>query len=727
MKHISALTLFFILTLSLPIFAQPAWVRKQATPQENTLNDITRIPGTNKLIAVGEGSTVMISEDAGESWQIITNPAAMENDYMAKTVCFTNESTGFIGGSYNTILKTTDGGYTWNVKLIKDSIYKENCFGSIVFSNLLTGFAFNDDKLYRTLDGGENWDTILSDYYGFNNIAFTDNMNGYMVASSRFLKTTDGGLTWTEIEFPAGLPSGLGITEMYFLNDSVGLLSGYLSQTLKLFRTTDMGNSWIEVFSAEDIWSCHFANLDSQKALAACFTYPNVTLFIVTEDQGQTWILSNGLQGPFSATNAVCSTSDSTYISACKSPYNMYRSKDFGYSWEPIYKNEIPDFLKGSAFIGSLLFLYGDENNSGYTVPILSKSTDAGQSWTSNPIVDVSIKFIDFIGIDTAYICSFYSYNSCGFFKTFNCGLDWEEVSIVYTEFGTHMNFYNKDLGFISGYPMMRTLDGGLNWQDVSSQYHDFAFNLIDFVSADTIISSGFREDSAQVYMSYDKGENWTLKYIGQPDMPDALRVVSKDLIFAGVNNKIIRSTDCGNTWLECQVNCDHEFTIHDFNFPSPLIGYAVGEGQYETAFKTTDGGLTWNPMETNTTSALTSVQFMDNDHGFIFGNLGLMLETTTGGVADAKKPDKAAEQIYFTPQPNPFTDQLTLQFTADNNPGKCTLILTDLTGKIIKTISIGGKIDRLLLNLPDLSAGVYLLNLYKGNQLLQSEKVVKQ
>ena len=44
MKHISALTLFFVLTLSLPLFAQPAWVRKQATPQENTLNDITRIP-----------------------------------------------------------------------------------------------------------------------------------------------------------------------------------------------------------------------------------------------------------------------------------------------------------------------------------------------------------------------------------------------------------------------------------------------------------------------------------------------------------------------------------------------------------------------------------------------------------------------------------------------------------------------------------------------------------
>ena len=100
------------------LIGQSSWTRITPLPQEHTINDICRISGTNKIIAVGEGSLVMITEDEGESWNIFRNPAGWSNNYFGRTIFFLNENKGFIAGKGKSILKTTNVGIDWEINSI---------------------------------------------------------------------------------------------------------------------------------------------------------------------------------------------------------------------------------------------------------------------------------------------------------------------------------------------------------------------------------------------------------------------------------------------------------------------------------------------------------------------------------------------------------------------------------------------------------------------------------
>ncbi|MCD4665988.1 MAG: T9SS type A sorting domain-containing protein [Bacteroidales bacterium] len=65
MKNLNIYLVHFFILIVFSNQGQPSWTRIIPSPQENTINFITKIPGTNNLIAVGEGSTVIISENNG--------------------------------------------------------------------------------------------------------------------------------------------------------------------------------------------------------------------------------------------------------------------------------------------------------------------------------------------------------------------------------------------------------------------------------------------------------------------------------------------------------------------------------------------------------------------------------------------------------------------------------------------------------------------------------------
>ncbi len=71
MKLFRILFLSLVLFFSLGLMAQNPWTRLSGDPSESGLNHIQRIPGSDKVIAVGDNSTILISDDIGESWQHI--------------------------------------------------------------------------------------------------------------------------------------------------------------------------------------------------------------------------------------------------------------------------------------------------------------------------------------------------------------------------------------------------------------------------------------------------------------------------------------------------------------------------------------------------------------------------------------------------------------------------------------------------------------------------------
>lgn len=106
------------------------------------------------------------SEDGGNSWVNITFNTGKEYKHIAAPT----PSTIILGASDGSILKTMDGGFSWN-EYQMNLPFGYTLYDSFEFADNLTGFASLSNngsvgKLMYTIDGGMNWE--ISDY-GSNN------------------------------------------------------------------------------------------------------------------------------------------------------------------------------------------------------------------------------------------------------------------------------------------------------------------------------------------------------------------------------------------------------------------------------------------------------------------------------------------------------------------------------------------------------------------------------
>lgn len=97
----------------------------------------------------------------------------------------------------------------------------------------------------------------------------------------------------------------------------------------------------------------------------------------------------------------------------------------------------------------------------------------------------------------------------------------------------------------------------------------------------------------------------------------------------------ILRTTDGGQNWLQVYSST---LSVRDITFINNSLGYACGDSLL--ILKTVDGGQNWMEVELPYTPVnivpLTSVQFLDAQHGFICGGedweQGIALRTADGG-----------------------------------------------------------------------------------------------
>ncbi len=136
--------------------------------------------------------------DGGQNWTA-RNPGTSG---WLKCVYFYNSSTGWItgdDGSAGIIKKTTNGGDSWVTSLSGT----HNYVNDIDFLNSNTGFASGYGKIFRTTDGGTNWDTCAVSgnvFWDFQSINVLNSQivfaTGTIDYSACILKSYDGGLTF---------------------------------------------------------------------------------------------------------------------------------------------------------------------------------------------------------------------------------------------------------------------------------------------------------------------------------------------------------------------------------------------------------------------------------------------------------------------------------------------------------------------------------------------------
>ena len=171
------------------------------------------------------------------------------------SIRFYDSNTGFILGNLGTVIKTTDGGTTWN-RIINEptsatgfpNTSSHYYFGSIIDATTLRiAPAFYTMGLLSgtTLTAATNI-TTNSTYYG---AYFFDANNGYVVGYrgnntyADILKTTDGGTTWTQtINTGANnTTAGTTLRSVTFTDTNNGIAVGLLGS---VYETSDAGNSW---------------------------------------------------------------------------------------------------------------------------------------------------------------------------------------------------------------------------------------------------------------------------------------------------------------------------------------------------------------------------------------------------------------------------------------------------------------------------------------------------
>ncbi|MDD5363681.1 MAG: T9SS type A sorting domain-containing protein [Ignavibacteria bacterium] len=226
------------------------------------------------------------------------------------------------------IFKTTDGGNNWNTTYF-DSLFLD-CM-DIVDKNVgyCGGANAGMGILKKTTNGGSNWFTVTSSpYILIKDIDFLNKDTGwisYYSLTDGLLQTTNGGQSWqlqTDISSP---------TKIFFVNSITGWVIGNSGQNL--YKTTNSGVNWFvqSHTSSENYYDVYFATQDTGWIIKNIGT-GNKSL-VRSTNGGNNW---DSVNAPIIPTESRLCFIGNKYGWAGSGLHKIFASKD-GYNWGTQY------------------------------------------------------------------------------------------------------------------------------------------------------------------------------------------------------------------------------------------------------------------------------------------------------------------------------------------------------------------------------------------------------
>jgi photosystem II stability/assembly factor-like uncharacterized protein len=291
---------------------------------------------------------------AGTKAQWITTPAPIIS-WRYDDVYFADPDLGwavrFSSGSDGSVLKTVDGGTSWqNMPGVspgakyRDIGFLDSMNGFI--GTLSTGYDPQDTVImYQTSDGGTTWNNVpnfpgprpagICGMFVVNDSTLY--AGGRYYGPAGFYKTTDKGNSWSykNLNAVAG-----GIVDMHFFNKDTGIAVGgsvpnYLSGKGRVLRTIDGGNTWTIVHTSahnqEICWKICFPSPNVGYVSLQSFRSGGAQYFLKTTDGGLTWSDMPFLSGGSFNAQGIGFLNDSTgWIGG--DPFN-YKTMNGGLTW----------------------------------------------------------------------------------------------------------------------------------------------------------------------------------------------------------------------------------------------------------------------------------------------------------------------------------------------------------------------------------------------------------
>lgn len=515
-------------------------------------------------------------------------------------------NTFYVGASVGGIFKTTDGGTSW------DAIFEDE--GVLTIGNIAiapsepqtlyvgtgeangsaTSGAFFGNGVYKTTDGGDNWEHVgLENTQHIGRVVVDPNdANKVFVAAAGLLygksedkglyKTLDGGQNWTQVLFVSDSTSCIDVAINPENPDILYAATWerirmpwqrrYGGPTSRVYRSTDGGDTWEQLTNGLPASDGQTGRI----GLAISSSNPDVVFATYT-------------------TNFITNVFD-----------GIYKSLDGGDSWFQVDDGSINNLYASFGwFFGNIRVDPNDEEIV-YALGVpLYKSIDGGQSWSQITPAHVDQHGLEVHPTNSNFVVAG---NDGGVFISQNGGGSWEHIEVLpITQFyeceidpvqpdrvygGTQDNGTNRTLtGAIDDWERVLGGDGFhviINPEDNNIFYAETQWgNLFRSLDGETMeFSFGADEEDRT---------NWNTPVVMDPSNPNTL--------YYGANI-LYRTINGGDSWelfSEDLTNGEHPSGSQSFGTitsiavapnNSQVIYVGTDDGNIQVTF---DEGDTWN------------------------------------------------------------------------------------------------------------------------------------
>lgn len=367
--------------------------------------------------------------------------------------------------------------------------------------------------------------------------------------------------------------------------------------------------------------------------------------------------------------------------------------------------------------VGDIFFV---NNANGFLVAggTAYKTTDAGVTWTNmnvNPPAGVNLNAIyayyDFGGT-TVYVTGNIqstSGDSPVVMKSADGGDNWTTLTIPLTNgFMNTIYGFDADNIFVGGGEagnggmILKTTDGGANWTKTTMGTDVAFFSHIEFGSATSGIATGLEGTPFQngtLYYTSDGGDNWTKGAEPSAIMNTAATLSSTSYYAGDGDGNVWLTFDNGATWSQT-LTTPVSTSIRDMVFPTSTVGFAVTDGAVLIG---TNGGQTWNtdPSFPGTErlfamhiDAPTNTIYVAGDNGAVY----------RFGQSISVAEEKAIE---FKMYPNPATSNVSVKAETPIT----SIEVYDIQGRNVLTVQPDTK--EYSLSISSLANGAYNLKVF--------------